>query len=58
MEGVTDAMRQYEKNVDEIVKRNPKHSKEYGIKRPESTNIIAVIAGLFTISVIIIELMP
>ncbi|MFB3766527.1 MAG: hypothetical protein ACE14P_14945 [Methanotrichaceae archaeon] len=56
MEGLTDAMRQYGKTVDEIVKKNPKHGKEHGVKLPESANIIAVVAGFFTISVIITEL--
>ena len=57
MEGITEPMRQYQKTVDEIVKKNPKHGKEYGVKRPESTNIVVVLALLFTIVTIISELM-
>lgn len=56
MDGITDAMRQYEKTVDEIVKKNPKHGKEYGIKRPESATIIVALAVLFVISAIAVEL--
>ncbi len=56
MEGITDSMRQYGKTVDEVIKKNPKHGKEYGVKRPESANIVAVLAGLFVLSAIIVEL--
>lgn len=57
MEGITESMRQYQRTVDEIVKKNPKHGKEYGVKRPESANIVLVLAGLFAIIIIITELM-
>lgn len=57
MEGMTDSMQQYERTVEEIIKRNPKHGKEYGVKRPESAHIVAVVAGIFAISMIIAELM-
>lgn len=57
MEGITDSMRQYGRSTEEIIKRKPKNGREYGIKRPESINIVAVLAGLFALSVIIVELM-
>ncbi len=50
-------MRQYERTVEEVLRKNPKHGKEYGIKRPESSTIVAAIAILFTLSMIIAELM-
>ena len=57
MEGITDAMRQYETTVEQIIKKNPKHGKEYGVKRPESAHIVAVIVGLITLSIIIVDLL-
>ena len=57
MEGITDAMRQYEKATDEIIKRKPKRGRAYGIKRPDSMNIVAGLTGLFVLFVLIAELM-
>jgi len=55
--GITDAMHQYERSTDEIFKNKPKYGKAYGIKRPETTNIIAVLAVLFLIFVVFAEMM-
>ena len=55
--GITDAMIQYEKTAEAIYKHNPKHGKAHGIKRPDTRNIFAVIAGLFVVVVIITQLM-
>ncbi|MGA9098338.1 MAG: hypothetical protein WB392_05340 [Methanotrichaceae archaeon] len=57
MEGITESMRQYQKTVDAVVKNNPKHGKEYGIKRPESANIVVAIAIIFAIATIIVDVM-
>lgn len=57
MEGITDQMRQYERSTEDIMKNRPKNGKAHGVKRPDSANIVAVLAGLFVVSVIIIELM-
>ncbi len=57
MTGITDVMRQYEKNTEQILKNRPKHSKEYGIKLPETRNIIIVLAGLVLIFVFVSQLM-
>lgn len=57
MEGITDAMKQYERATDEIVKRKPKRGKAYGIKVPDSMNIMAGLTGLFVLFVLIAELM-
>lgn len=55
--GITDAMRQYEKSTEEIFKNKPKNVKPYGIKRPETINIIAMLTGIFLISVVLVEMM-
>ncbi len=57
MEGITDAMRQYEQATDEIIKNKPKRGRAYGIKRPDSMNIVAGLTGLFVLFVLIAELM-
>ncbi len=57
MEGITDAMRQYEKTIEAMLNNKQKHSRPYGIKRLDSMNIIAALAGLFIIIVIISEVM-
>jgi hypothetical protein len=57
MTGITDVMRQYEKNTEQILKNRPKHSKEYGIKLPETRNIIIVLAGLVLIFVVVSQMM-
>ncbi len=57
MEGITDAMRQYERSTEEIMKNKPKHGRPYGIKRPEAANIVGVLAVLFLIFVLASEFM-
>jgi hypothetical protein len=54
--GITDPMRQYEKNTEVIINNKPKYSKPYGIKRPDSMNVVGILAGLFVIFVIIGEM--
>ena len=49
--GITDAMRQYEKSIEEIMRNKPKRSKAYGIKLPDSINVVAMLAGIFFILV-------
>ena len=49
---INDQMLQYG-HATEHACNKPKHQKEYGIKRPDSKNIIAVLAGFFVIVVAI-----
>ncbi len=56
MEGITDAMRQYERSTEQILKNRPKHQKAYGIKRPESMNIVAILGALFVVFVIVAQI--
>ncbi|MDD1760915.1 MAG: hypothetical protein LUQ59_01655 [Methanothrix sp.] len=51
--GITDQMLQYGKVTEGIYNNKPKHPKAYGIKRPESMNIIAALTGLFLVLVLI-----
>ncbi len=51
--GITDAMLQYEKATEVIYKNKPKYSKAHGVKRPETTNIVAVLTVIFLVLVII-----
>ena len=57
MTGITDVMRQYEKNTEQILKNRPKHSKEYGIKLPEMRNIMIVLAALVLVLVAASQMM-
>jgi hypothetical protein len=57
MAGITDVMRQYEKNTEQILKNRPKHSKEYGIKLPETRNIVIVLAVLVLVFVFASQVM-
>jgi len=57
MAGITDVMRQYEKNTEQILKNRPKHSKEYGIKLPETRNVIIVLAVLVLVFVFASQVM-
>jgi hypothetical protein len=57
VEGITDPMRQYEKATEELWRRKSKNGRAYGIKRPESINIVAVLSGLFVLFVIVAEFM-
>jgi len=56
MEGVTDAMKQYSKATEEIIKNKPKRGKPYGIKRPSSEKLVAALAAIFAILVLAGEL--
>jgi len=51
--GITDSMTQYWKANEAIYNNKPKYSKQYGVKRPDSKSIIAVLAGIFVVLVII-----
>lgn len=55
--GITDQMLQYGKATEVIFNNKPKHEKEHGIRRPDTKNIVAVLAGLFLIFVVIAQLM-
>lgn len=55
--GITDQMLQYGKATEVIFNNKPKHGKEHGVKRPDTKNIVAVLAGLFLIFVVIAQLM-
>jgi hypothetical protein len=57
MTGITDVMRQYEKNTEQILKKRPKHSNAYGIKLPETRNIIIVLAVLVLVFVFAYQVM-
>lgn len=56
MSAFTDAMRQYERATDEIIKNRPKRSREYGIRRPDSINIVFALSCLFMVGVIFSEI--
>ncbi|OPY54864.1 MAG: hypothetical protein A4E48_00204 [Methanosaeta sp. PtaU1.Bin060] len=51
--GITDAMHQYGKTTESIYKNKPKYPKAHGVKRPETTNIIAGLTIIFLLLVII-----
>ncbi len=51
--GITDAMMQYGKATESVYMHKPKNGKPYGIKRPDSKNIIAILASIFIILVVI-----
>ncbi len=51
--GITDAMIQYERATEAIYKNKPKYSKPHGIKRPDTRNIVAVLAGIFLVLVVV-----
>jgi len=55
MEGITDAMKQYERSTEEIYRNKPKRSRPHGIKRPDAVNIVGVLAGLFLLLVLATE---
>lgn len=57
MSGITDVMRQYEKNTEQILRNRPKHSKEYGIKLPETRNVIVVLAVFVFVFVFVSQMM-
>ena len=51
--GITESMIQYGKATEVIFNNKPKYSRPHGIKRPDSRNIIAVLAGIFFVLVVI-----
>jgi hypothetical protein len=55
--GITDSMYQYERATEVIYNNKPKYSKAYGIKRPDTKNVIVVLTGLFLVSVLIAQFM-
>jgi hypothetical protein len=55
--GITDQMGQYEKGTEVIYQNKPKNPKLYGIKRPDSRNIVVVLTGIFLVLVVIAQLM-
>ena len=56
MEGITEPMRQYWKSTEQIYLNKPKNGKPYGIKRPESATIVAVLGGICALLIIIGDL--
>lgn len=55
--GITDQMMQYGRVTEAIYNNKPKNPKIYGIKRPDSRNIVAVLTGLFLVFVVIAQFM-
>ena len=55
--GITDQMIQYERGTELVYNNKPKNPKIYGIKRPDTRNIVAVLAGLFLVFVVIAQFM-
>ena len=55
--GINDQMLQYGKATEAVYNNKPKYSKPYGIKRPDTKNIVAVLTGLFLIFVLIAQFM-
>jgi hypothetical protein len=55
--GITDQMIQYGRGTEVIYNNKPKNQKEYGIKRPDTRNIVAVLTGLFLVFVVITQFM-
>jgi hypothetical protein len=51
--GITDAMIQYGRATESVYMHKPKNGKPYGIKRPDSKNVIAVLTLIFVILVAI-----
>ena len=53
---LNDSLREYERRVrEEILPYKPKHSKPYGINRPDTRNILATLVGIFAIIGIAVE---
>ncbi len=56
MSGITDAMKQYERSTDEMLKINrTKRPSNAGVKLPDSTRLIAALAVIFTLAVALAE---
>ncbi len=55
--GITDQMIQYGRGTELIYNNKPKNPKKCGIKTPDTTNIVAVLTGLFLVLVVIAQFM-
>ncbi len=55
--GITDAMVQYGRATEAVFMHKPKNSKPYGVKRPDSSNVVAVLTGIFLLLVVISAIM-
>ena len=55
--GITDQMIQYGRGTEVVYNNKPKNPKKYGIKRPDTRNIVAVLTGLFLVFVVITQFM-
>jgi hypothetical protein len=55
--GISDQMIQYGRGTDVVCNNKPKNPKIYGIKRPDTRNIVAVLTGLFLVFVVIAQFM-
>jgi hypothetical protein len=54
---ITDAMKQYERSTDEILKTHRrKRPSNAGVKLPDSTNLIAAITIIFVLIVAAVEI--
>lgn len=52
MTGITDAMKQYERSTEDMLKANrAKRPSKAGVKLPDSTNLIAAITIIFVLAV-------
>ncbi len=54
--GITDAMMQYGRATESVYMHKPKNGKPYGIKRPDSDKVIAVLVVIFVAIVAFIAL--
>ncbi|MDD4652711.1 MAG: hypothetical protein PHQ34_10830 [Methanothrix sp.] len=55
--GINDQMLQYGKGLEYIYKNKPKTPKAYGIKTPDTRNVIVALTAIFSLLVIASELM-
>jgi hypothetical protein len=55
--GITDQMIQYGRGTEVIYNNKPKNPKICGIKTPDSTNIVAMLTGLFLVLVVVSQIM-
>ncbi len=52
MTGITDAMKQYERSTEEMLKTNrTKRPSTAGVKLPDSTKLIAALTVIFVLAV-------
>ncbi len=56
MSGITDAMKQYERSTEEMLKTNrTKRPSKAGVKLPDSTKLIAAITVIFVLLIAVVE---